>query len=99
MTRTYTAKLSMNRASQVVRIPKALAFEGVERVEILRVGRNLMLRPVEELQPVEKKSREEWLADLLSMEPWPEDFELERAEDVDRDRVLRFMMNGEGEDE
>ena len=98
MTKTYTVKLSMIRGSQVVRIPKALAFEGVERVEILRVGKNLMLRPVEGLQPVEKKSREEWLADIFSMEPCP-DFELERAEDADRDRVLRFMMNGEGEDE
>lgn len=99
MTSTYTAKLSMNRASQVVRIPKALAFEGVERVEILRVGKNLMLRPVEGLRTVEKKSREEWIAAFEAVEPWPEDFELERAKDVDRDRVLRFMMNGEGEDE
>ena len=99
MTKTYTVKLSMIRGSQVVRIPKALAFEGVDKVEIIKSGKDLMLRPVEGLRTVEKKSREEWLADLFSMEPWPEDFELERAEDVDRDRVLRFMMNGEDEGE
>lgn len=94
MTSTYTAKLSMNRASQVVRIPKALAFEGVERVEILRVGKNLMLRPVEDLQPVEKKSREEWLAALLSMEPCP-DFEPCREPIIDPERFLRLMESGE----
>lgn len=39
MTSTYTATLHMNRASQVVRIPKALAFEGVDTVEILKSGK------------------------------------------------------------
>lgn len=93
MTRTYTAKLSMNRASQVVRIPKALAFEGVERVEIFKVGRSLML------QPVENHSREAWIRRLEQMEPWPEDFELERPELVDPEGALKLMMNGEDEGE
>ncbi|MBR4876326.1 MAG: AbrB/MazE/SpoVT family DNA-binding domain-containing protein [Rhodocyclaceae bacterium] len=94
MTKTYTAKLSMIRGSQVVRIPKALAFEGVDKVEIIKSGKDLMLRPVEGLRTVEKKSREEWLADLLSMEPCP-DFEPCREPIIDPERFLRLMESGE----
>ncbi|MBO4329018.1 MAG: AbrB/MazE/SpoVT family DNA-binding domain-containing protein [Rhodocyclaceae bacterium] len=93
MTRTYTATLHMNRASQVVRIPKALAFEGVEKVEIFKVGRSLML------QPVENPSREAWIRRLEQMEPWPEDFELERPELGDPEGALKLMMHGEDEGE
>ena len=87
MTSTYTATLHMNRASQVVRIPKALAFEGVDTVEILKSGKDLILRPVE------KKSREAWLKSLKEMQC--PDFEPDRSPIIDPDRFLRLMESSE----
>ncbi|MCY3875073.1 MAG: type II toxin-antitoxin system VapB family antitoxin [Rhodobacteraceae bacterium] len=41
-----TAKLFTNGRSQAVRIPKDLAFEGINEVSVRKVGNKLILEPV-----------------------------------------------------
>ena len=58
-----------NNKSQAVRIPKDMEFDDAEKVEILRVGRTVLIRPV--------KEKRTWDAIFEQMKPCPE-FEPER---------------------
>ena len=41
-----SARIFMNGRSQAVRIPKAFAYEGVEDLQVRRIGDRLILEPV-----------------------------------------------------
>ncbi|MCY4041897.1 MAG: type II toxin-antitoxin system VapB family antitoxin [Gammaproteobacteria bacterium] len=41
-----SARIFMNGRSQAVRIPKAFAYEGVEELQVRRIGDRLILEPV-----------------------------------------------------
>ena len=70
------AALFRNNKSQAVRSPRDMEFtEDVREVEVVKVGKNILLRPVDY-----KKTREEWLASMEQIEPWPEDFEVRRPD-------------------
>ena len=72
----YTAKLFINGRSQAVRIPKELAFQGVNEVAIRKEGNKLILEPV----------RKTWTS-FADLELADDDFMAERAEFMDVDRV------------
>lgn len=58
-----TASLFQNGASQAVRIPKEMRFQG-KRVEIQKVGNNVILRPV----------ANSWDSFFASLEQFSDDF-------------------------
>ena len=71
------SKVFKTNRSQAVRIPKAVAFpEGVDEVEIVKVGANLIVSPV----------GKRW-DDLFERGPrMPEDFMQERIDPLPEDR-------------
>lgn len=62
-----------NNKSQAVRIPKDIEFDDAEKVEILRVGRSIVIRPV--------KEKRTWDEIFEQMKPYPE-FEPERWDEM-----------------
>ena len=60
---TERAKIFQNGGSQAVRLPKSCRFEGQEEVVVRRVGRRVILEPVDE-----------WPAEFLAcLGGWAED--------------------------
>ena len=73
---TATAKLFTNGRSQAVRIPKDLAFEGIDEVLVRKVGNKLVLEPI----------RKTWTS-FAEEEAAGPDFMAERIDLVKTDRV------------
>ena len=72
----HLARLFINGRSQAVRIPKDLAFEGVNEVSIRKEGDRLIIEPV----------RKTWES-FQGVEPAGDDFMAERHEILQPDRV------------
>ncbi len=66
----HTAKIFKTGRSQAVRIPKALAFEGVSELVVQKVGQKLILEPV----------RKSWLTFNEESDPVGDDFLAERPD-------------------
>lgn len=60
------AKLFWNGRSQAVRLPKEFRFEG-DRVRISRVGKGILLEPIEPKEAPTEESIEAWFARLDSI--------------------------------
>ena len=73
---TATAKLITCGRGQSVRIPKDLAFEGVNEVSVRKVGNKLILEPV----------RKTWTS-FAQEETAATDFMADRIEVLETDRV------------
>lgn len=73
---TLTAKLFTNGRSQAVRIPKDLAFEGIDEVSVRKVGDKLILEPI----------RKSWTS-FADKGVTGADFMAERSELLDTGRV------------
>lgn len=67
---SQTARIFMNGRSQAVRIPKALAFEGVRELRVSRVGDKLILEP----------TRKSWLTLNKETDPAGCDFLIRRPD-------------------
>lgn len=72
----HIAKVFINGRSQVVRIPKSLAFEGVSEVAVRRDGNRLILEPL----------RKTWIS-LAEVEAAGDEFLEERPQVMLADRV------------
>lgn len=71
-----TAKLFINGRSQAVRIPKDLAFEGINEVSVRKEGDKLILEPI----------RKPWTS-LVDVGRAGDDFMAERPDIMDTGRV------------
>ena len=71
-----TAKLFTNGRSQAVRIPKCMAFEGIDEVLVRKVGNKLVLEPI----------RKTWTS-FSEEEAAGSDFMSERVELLETGRV------------
>ncbi len=74
---TATAKLFTNGRSQAVRIPKDLAFEGIDEVLVRKVGNKLVLEPI----------RKTWTS-FAEEEAAGSDFMSDRIDLLSTDRVM-----------
>ena len=92
MSATYIATLHRNRSNQSVCIPKAMAFEGVDKVEISRVGNTVML------QPAKNHLLEARLKAIAQMEPCP-DFEPCTEPVANPQKFIDAMRHGSGGDQ
>jgi antitoxin VapB len=72
----HKARLFTNGRSQAIRIPQAIAFEGVAEVTVRREGDRVILEPV----------RKSWTS-FSAQEPADDDFLSERPELLESGRV------------
>jgi len=77
---TTSVKLFKNGQSQAVRIPKAMEFQGVDEVAIVRDGDSLVLRPA-------RKSWASFAAEAAAIGGADDDFMRERPSLFESNRV------------
>lgn len=77
---TTVARLFKNGQSQAVRIPKAMEFQGVDEVEVVREGDAIMLRP-------RRKPWASFAAEVAAAGGADDDFMRERPQLFDPNRV------------
>ena len=72
-----TTSIFKNGHNQAVRLPKEFQFEGVNRLEILKQGNTVLLRPI---RPSWSSFKKEALADV--------DFLTERFDVIEEGRII-----------